>query len=321
MTPAPLIYTAPGKVVLWGEYAVLAGAPAAVMSVNRLASVTLTPQKNRWRFSSRGFLTPGVDKATAEFCRAPAAAMVEAVLNHWGYTEYATTVENRPFSLFTDSSAFFHAAGEKLGIGSSAAVCVATYQALCKWLGRTPALSEAIDIHRSFQGGRGSGLDIAASWHGEVIRFQQDTAEAWQWPEQLHWQIVWTRTSAATAGSLGDFNNWYQQTAHAELDDLADRARALFEQPDLANLSAYTQQLQVLDNTAELNIFTPEHRRLATIAAAHGLIYKPCGAGGGDIGLACGLDPHALQAFATAAGAEQFVPLDLEIARHGVEAG
>jgi len=309
-------FAAPGKVVLWGEYAVLAGAPAAVMAVDRYAGVEIQTGTRAWRFSCRGFLTPAIYRTRAGFCDAPATAMVEAALKHWGIREFPA-----PFALTTDTRAFYHTNGAKLGIGSSAAVCTATYAALAELMDKTASLDDAIAVHRRFQRGSGSGLDVAASWHGGVIRFQQGTAAAWKWPIQLGWQVIWTGASAATAASLGRFNAWHAQNETALLQDLADAAERLFETPSLTNLQAYSDHLQALDASAHLDIFTPQHQRLATIAAAHGLVYKPCGAGGGDVGLACGKDRDALKAFANAAAREQFVPLDLEIAQHGVKAG
>ena len=47
--------SAPGKLILIGEYAVLFGAPAAVMAVNRRASVRIEPsQDDRCRVESPG---------------------------------------------------------------------------------------------------------------------------------------------------------------------------------------------------------------------------------------------------------------------------
>ncbi len=311
-----MIVRAPGKLVLWGEYAVLNGAPAAVMAVNRYAEVTLTPSTPAWRFTSQGFLTPGIYKAHNPFCGAPAAAVAETILRLWGYTCLPP-----PFSLSSDSRAFQHNDGTKLGLGSSAAVCTATYMALAKLLDKPTSEAEAIAAHRAFQGGRGSGLDVAASWHGGVIRFAQGTSNPWTWPTHLHWQAVWTQHAASTTNSLGHFEQWRQSQDTSALQRLSDTASALFVDPSLAGLAQYAEHLRMLDDAAQLNIFTPEHNRLATIADAHGLVYKPCGAGGGDIGLACGEDPQALEAFARAAAGEPFVPLDLEIARHGVTVG
>ena len=54
--------SAPGKVVLWGEYAVLRGAPAMVMAVDREAICTIDLNQDgansaddRWQFESLGF--------------------------------------------------------------------------------------------------------------------------------------------------------------------------------------------------------------------------------------------------------------------------
>lgn len=309
---------APGKVVLWGEYAVLTGAPAAVMAVNRFAEVSLRPTTGHTRFSSRGFLTPGVYKADNTFCRAPTARMAETVLTHLGHSRYP-----QAFSLRSDTRAFFAGDGRKLGIGSSAALCTATYVALCKLLEQPASEAQAMDIHRQFQGGSGSGLDVSASWHGGVICFNNGRGAAWQWPADLHWRIVWSGVSAPTVSTLGSFKQWREQNGEdpLELIELQSLCKDLFNAPTLANLQHYCTALTALDEAAQLNIFTPEHQRLAKIAHTHGLVYKPCGAGGGDIGLACGADPQAINAFTVAAKAEQFVPLDLEIASHGVRAG
>jgi len=48
------------------------------------------------------------------------------------------------------------------------------------------------------------------------------------------------------------------------------------------------------------------------------VLYKPCGAGGGDIGMAFADDPSALAHFRQQAAANGFTPLDLETATHGV---
>ena len=73
-----------------------------------------------------------------------------------------------------------------------------------------------------------------------------------------------------------------------------------------------------LDQAAILNIFTQEHARLGKLAAASGVLYKPCGAGGGDIGIAFADDPEGLANFRQQAAADGFLPLDLEMATHGV---
>ena len=256
------------------------------------------------------------DRGGADFNKAPAAALVEAVLRHWGYDELPT-----PFNVHTDSSEFYAAGGAKLGIGSSAAVCTATYAALAELLQIETSVEQAMAVHRQFQGGRGSGLDVAASWHGGVIHFQDGVSRPARWPADMHWRIVWSGASASTAAALDTFKQWQGRAETDALAALCASSTALCDAPfNLSALDDYGRCLRALDQAAGLNIFTPQHERLATIASAHGLVYKPCGAGGGDIGIACGADPAALLAFQDAAAAEQFVPLNLEIAAHGVKA-
>ena len=73
--------SAPGKIVLWGEYAVLAGAPASVLALNTYANVTaaLSPD-NRWHFSSAGFNANPASCEPRELPRQPAAGFISAIL-------------------------------------------------------------------------------------------------------------------------------------------------------------------------------------------------------------------------------------------------
>ncbi|EIL96926.1 hypothetical protein UUA_16568, partial [Rhodanobacter thiooxydans LCS2] len=50
-----------------------------------------------------------------------------------------------------------------------------------------------------------------------------------------------------------------------------------------------------------------------------GVVYKTCGAGGGDIGIALATDTARLQAFRQAASAAGFPVLDLHPAAAGVQ--
>ncbi len=316
---------APGKVVLWGEYAVLAQAPAAVMAVNREAQVDLDPAAQRNLFRSEGFVTPAVYKADLNFCNAPTAAMAEAVCAALGYTQWPCAL-----SLRSDTRAFFANNGHKLGLGSSAALCVATYVALCEVFQHTASPAEAIAIHRQFQGGRGSGLDVAASWQGGVIRYTDGQLQPWPWPPDLYWSVVWTGVSASTVRSVVNFEHWRRHSAQGRepqtLQALKELSTTLFASSGhasqlLTSLRAYCAALADLDRAAELQIFTPQHLQLAKLAARSGLVYKPCGGGGGDVGIACSEDPQRLAEFNAAARAEHFHPLDLEIATHGVRVG
>ena len=321
-----MIVTAPGKVVLWGEYAVLAGAPAAVMAVDRRARVTLDrTAAHQWAFSAEGFLTPGVHTHTPVFVDAPVCGLVNAVLAHWGEATYSGSAgaDSAGWIYHADSTPFFRD-GAKLGLGSSAAVGVATYAALCAHRGREASLEEALAVHHTWQAG-GSGLDVAASWCGGVIRYENAEAQPMTLPDDLHTTVVWTGHTAETPGHVKSFAAWRERGRTQPLEALCVASEALFSAlndqtaPWLQALARYTETLRALDTEACLNIFTQEHVRLATIAKSLDLVYKPCGAGGGDIGMAFSMDPTRLAQFNSTVQAQGFVPLHTEIAAHGIQ--
>ena len=190
--------TAPGKIVLWGEYAVLADAAAGVMALNTQATVTASRSSDdAWHFSSQGFGAEPASCAANELPKNTATALLAAVLRHWGFGSLDQC--GQAMRVNTDSSAFFQN-GQKLGLGSSAAVCAATYRLLCELTARNPTLTEAMAIHQDWQGGKGSGLDIASVWHGGLIHFRQGKASPAELPAELHWQIVFSGKSAGTQG-------------------------------------------------------------------------------------------------------------------------
>ena len=306
-----MIARAPGKLALWGEYAVLAGAPAAVMAVDRKATVELLPTDAFWRVSASGFLSPAHFSSSARLVNSPAAALINATCQHLGHHEYPT-----PFSLHTDTRQF-HSDRRKMGLGSSAAACVATYSAVCRLLSLQANMEDAMAIHRSFQGGKGSGMDVAASWMGGMIRFQDGAAAPASWPRELLWLPVWTGVSASTSAHLDQFARYRARQEQTSLDKLAQCSEALFTRTDLPAFAAYTDALKSLDRDGNLGIFSTTHRNLADAAEALDMVYKPCGAGGGDFGMAVGTASQ-VAAFSARIGDLNGQIIALETATHGV---
>ena len=286
-------YVAPRKIVAWGEYAVLAGAPARVLAVDRLARVSITPAENVF-INAMGFTAPRLEQNHLNFSKQPVASLVETILQAWGYQAYPCGLR-----IEIDSRDFYQDQ-KKLGLGSSAAVCVALYRGLAELLAQEAHLSQAMQIHRQFQQGSGSGMDIATSWYGQTIRFQSDgdtRPEAFD--PNISLAVVFTGNSASTPKHLASFAKWRAAGDTATLDALVKCSTALDEQFTSASLATYIQALKALDNHAQLNIFTPMHQQLHNQAHDLGLQYKPCGAGGGDIGMAFGFpgQEHAMQQF------------------------
>lgn len=319
--------SAPGKVVLWGEYAVLTGAPALVLAVDRYAHCTITPGGDVWRFSATGHRAPDVSIGRQQLLGAepPAADAVWAIAWHVLQALDATELPTGGAVRF-DTEAFSLPDVGKLGLGSSAALCTAACAAFARLLDRPPSFDRALEAHASWQGGHGSGIDVAAAWHGGLLRFQRAadtgavTAAPWPLPSDLLIRFVFSGRSARTRDHLERLRRWQRAGGRLELDALARAAAALFEtmQP-LDALDAYAAALERLDRAAGLGIFSEPHRRLALLARTAGVVYKPCGAGGGDIGAAFACDAAAADRFSRLAADHGFLPLALETAPHGIE--
>ena len=304
--------SAPGKVVLWGEYAVLEGAPAAVLAVDRFALCSIESSRS-WRFRTAGFAA-----AAAEFHSLPVTPPADAAaILPWQVLQALPNPPAAPASVTMDTRGFFRER-VKLGLGSSAALCVAVAAAFAARDGEAPERARALAAHRRLQAGHGSGIDIAASFFGGCLRFRDGDARPC--PDPLsHRCFVWVGESAHTGRKLERFAEYLGRGNRAALNTLADCSEKLFDEPTAEALAAYVEALKVLDSAAGLGVYSPPHRAAERLAKASGMVYKPCGAGGGDIGLAVAGSPEPLPRFAASAETLGFTILNLKTAQHGVQ--
>lgn len=305
--PKPIAIRAPGKLVLLGEYAVLEGAPAIVMAVDREALVTLEPAP---RFSLRA---PDVVPGEVELVHAdgrwraePAAPQLELVLRCLDEA-WPAAGQLAPARIDLDTSSFSSTGppAVKLGFGSSAAVGAALVSAALRHAGVEPGPTElftrALRAHRAFQGGAGSGVDLAASVHGGVLRYELrgDAAplcRAVAMPPELVLVVVWVGEPASTSAMLAALERFQARspiayTGHMnELRDIATAGCEAFEaqrvEQWLDHVDAYRAALARLGDAAEIPIVSAAHQKAAAVASSHGAVYKPSGAGGGDLGVA-----------------------------------
>ena len=317
--------SAPGKLVLLGEYAVLEGAPALVLAVNRRAHVTLTPAAgDAWEIVSPTLALEArlrLRNGNVEWSgTAPGAlAWIATPLRLFNHVERLPACR-----IELDSDAFYldHAGTPiKLGLGSSAALTVALLGALHA-LARQPAptLDECVGAHRTIQHGRGSGIDVAASLRGGLSRFQLDAnhaprCDSLSMPGDLHWRCVFSGRPASTGTMLSKVAAWRaREPAECarrmhELATISSRGIDAVANHDasafLSSLHDYAQTLAGLGEASGADIASRPHRELGVIATDCGIAYKSCGAGGGDVGITFDVEDMRLREFearATRAG-------------------
>lgn len=312
-----IVASAPGKLVLLGEYAVLEGAPALVLAVDRRAQATLTASDDdTWHVVS-----PTLDLEASLRVAANGIAWTADPSPQlaWLATLFARLpwLQDSPACRVELASDHFHLdhAGTriKLGLGSSAALTVALLGALHALAGKpAPSLAECVDCHRVIQHGRGSGIDVAASLKGGLSRFQIDPgqvprAEPLALPDGLHWRCVFSGKPASTESMLATVADWHERNPEGygrrmhELATISSRGVDAVAHSDaatfLSSLHAYAHTLAGLGEASGADIASPEHRKLEAIAADCGCVYKSCGAGGGDVGITFAVDDLRLREF------------------------
>lgn len=313
--------SAPGKVIVSGEYAVLDGAPAICMAVNRRARVSIVAaDASRHTVAAPGYLAKPRSFASIEES-ANVLPLLAAVWRRMPMSQQGY------FDIELDSRSFRAAAGTKLGVGSSAAIAVALVAALDRIAAASSNVGDtAAEAHREMQGGTGSGVDVACSVAGNVIQYRMRGREsqALAWPAGLHYALLWSGRSADTATQLEKLAGTDSKASRAGLGEAANAVAAAWQDSEVSNivtaLRDYTDSLRRFDIDHRLGIFDAGHAELADVAATGEVIYKPCGAGGGDLGMAVSASKTALAEFVAVAEGRNFEPLDLEIDVDGVEA-
>ena len=297
--------SAPGKVVLSGEYVVLDGAPAVSMAVNRRAIVTVDAADSL-AVRSEG-LTGNTD------------------LRLFDCVRHALSADPWCGAVCLDTRSFADAdTGIKYGIGSSAALAVALTRALAPQdLDNDGLLQCALDAHLAFQNGGGSGVDVATSFAGGLIEFRMHTApRQLNWPDGLHARLLWSGVAASTPARLARLSESEPSASREALAAAATELAGIWAAADAENLLAgyrdYICWLQQFDVDHRLGIFDAGHDALARLNSPSNTVYKPCGAGGGDTGIVLGTDRDAVHAFAKRAVSHGFRELDMKLDPQGV---
>lgn len=251
--------------MLSGAYSVLEGAPAIVSAVSRYVHC---------------------DSAHASALVTP---------------EVRAALPDGPFPTFDARE--LRAGERKLGLGSSAAILVASLAAVRgAEFPDASSLRQAIHAlalraHRDAQGG-GSGIDVAASTWGGTLLARREGVERLEMqkvelPASLVVQAWASSTSASTPELLARVAELrerdpggYDATMKRLFGAARDAADAVAHgdiEALISALDSQRQDLARLGDAASVPIVTREVAELAGWAAARGAAVLPSGAGGGDI--------------------------------------
>jgi phosphomevalonate kinase len=302
---ARTIASAPGKVVLSGEYAVLDGAPAICMGVNRRARVVI--DSTDAEFST--VEAPGYTSASGRFQVSGGVLRWQEGQDDFGVVDSVWRISglaDKPsHAIALDSGEFIDDdTGQKIGIGSSSAITVALVAAMQNATEGSNIAMLAQRAHADLQGGVGSGVDVACSLRGGLIEYRMEGAAtvALRWPDGLHSRLIWTGRAASTREKLSLLDAAVSKPSRVRLagasEDIARAWRSGSAGKILNQYHHYIECLQDFSVDHDLGIFDAGHADILHAASADNLIYKPCGAGGGDVGIVFGTDEQQLDTFA-----------------------
>ena len=302
--------SAPGKALIFGEYAVVGGGLALVAAVDRRVTV------HRFEAPRAGYRVEGPIDGDDSLVR----TVIRSAQRHLG-----RALDVTPAHLKSDVTQMFSDGG-KLGLGSSAASAVALTGAV---LGEAISASRddmfqiASDAHHRWQGGRGSGAGLAAATWGNWQEYRLTAPDSpiadflntdgkradgkaepkahrdyLKPPPGIRWELVALPEAANTRSFLdavldtGDRSPGDVRPLLGRLAEIANEARAAFRNDDgravVDLVRSADQTMEQLGERAGIPIATDTHRELRDAAARFDIAAKPSGAGGGDISLLAG---------------------------------
>ncbi len=310
----------PGKAMLAGEYAVLAGAPAIAIAVRRYLSCRVS------RADLFELQALGSRWHEGEPVPAPLLFAAEALRVSRRYLS-GRHLEPAPLALVIEDE--LHASdGRKLGLGGSACATVAVAAALLQAARISPERNRALLFklaslaHAQAQGTSGSAVDVAAStWGGTLWTYRADVeplraalrtsppafaaaVDGAQAPETVRLRdppavlLAFSGLSASTPLLVQRIEAFAQREPRGFAEFVArtsaacDRLRRALETADhvamIEAVRACGQELEALGTHAGVEIVTREHRAMAAAAHLEGAAAKTSGAGGGDCAIAVG---------------------------------
>jgi mevalonate kinase len=305
----PVIFAnAPGKIILFGEHAVVYGQPAIAIPVNQLkATARVMPNPSG---------QPGVIRIQAPQIQLD-ASLADLPIDHpiaaaVGLAFQAASI-NQPPAFTLQISSTIPISG---GMGSSAAVSIAILRALTNFFGK-PLTADQIsalaytveEIHH----GTPSGIDNNVIAHQKPVVYRRDQPiEFLSVKQPTHWVIGDTGETTPTHETVADVRQHFQANPERfsaffeQIGDISRQAQQGLIDGDLPLLGRLMDQNQCLLEKMGVSSPALEHLNLAARrAGAMGAKLSGGGRGGNMIALAPSENTAEIKAALTDAGAKQ----------------
>ncbi len=304
--------SAPGKIILFGEHAVVYGRPALAVPVNRVSAettVTESPRPGVWIHAPQVSLEAELTSLPPGH---PIGAAIQIVFHRLGLAS--------PPDLDIHITSTIPIAS---GLGSGAAVTISLIRALSAFLGRSLPSDEvnacAYEVEKLYHG-TPSGIDNTVITYGRPVYFVKGTS-----PEPLHvgrsfiLVIGDTGIAAPTRQSVADVRALWQtdprrwEKVFDQIGSIAQSARQAIERGNIEALGPLMNANHAL--LQELTVSSPELDQLvqaARQAGAAGAKLSGGGRGGNMIALVAPNDAERVAQALLLAGARGVIVTEVE---------
>jgi len=301
--------SAPGKIVLFGEHAVVFGEPALAVAISLRTTVSIAPS-NRWLVNGES-----IDDERYRYVK----------------TAIGLSGVRGPFSIGIDSKI-----PEGSGMGSSAAVAVATIGSLHSLQGNVDPrriAQDAFEVEHLVQG-RASPMDTSTSAHGHAVLLLPKEGDGFLWRIEknerswcLHHRDIpplnivvgYTGIGAATAPLVAQVKDLASSSQRAresiaEIGRITLAGEEAISQGDLGEVGRLMNRNHKLLNS--INVGHPLLDRFVHAVRPFSYGAKLTGAGGGGSMIALTDKPDRVEKAIRDAGG---TPFKVTVGQHGLE--
>lgn len=234
--------TAPGSIMLLGEHAVLHGYPAISAAINRTITVSIIPNESN---------TLSIESSLGEY---ECDINEITIKNPFTFLLACLKKQKLPSGCSIKIDSEF---SDKVGLGSSAAITVATLKCLSDWLNtpltKNQLLRQAIEIIHQVQG-IGSGADCAASVYGGVVYYKMNPCIVDPLKHHPDISLVYTGYKTPTTDVIAKVAKAYEahpslyNTLYEKIGECTEHAKVCINAQDWDGLGhAFFQQQQLMD--------------------------------------------------------------------------